>query len=76
MTNNANKTIKPGQTLYARSACDHDCIFTAEVLERKGLFIVVKTQGGTRRVKVMSSSDGEFVYAMGKFSMCPIFRAK
>ena len=69
------KTIKAGQTLTARSACDHQCVFTAEVLERKGAFVTVKTYENTRRVKVMNLGDGEFIYAMGKFSMCPVFWA-
>jgi hypothetical protein len=74
--NNMTATIKAGQTLTARSACDYECIFTAEVLERKGAFVTVKAQGNTRRrVKVMNLGDGEFIYAMGKYSMCPIFRA-
>jgi len=68
--------ITTGQTLSARSACDHDCIFQAEVIERKGAFATVKAQGITRRVKVMSDDSGEFIYAMGRYSMSPIFRAK
>ena len=76
MQTNEVKTIKAGATLTARSACDHECVFTAEVLERKGSFVTVKTMGNVRRVKVMNLGDGEFIYAMGKYSMAPIFRAK
>ncbi len=72
---NETKTIKVGTTLKARSICDHECIFTAEVLERKGQFVTVKAQGNTRRVKIYNTGEGEFIYALGKFSMCPIFRA-
>jgi hypothetical protein len=68
-------TIKSGQTLKARSICDHECVFTAQVIERKGSFATVKVQGNTKRVKVMNDGDSEFIYAMGKYSMCPIFRA-
>jgi len=74
MTNEA-KTIKAGTTLKARSVCDHDCIFEVEVMERKGQFATVKAEGVTRRVKIYNIGDGEFVYALGKFSMAPIFRA-
>jgi len=73
--NNMTATIKAGQTLTARSVCDYECVFSAEVLERKGAFVTVKAQGNTRRVKVMNFGEGEFIYAMGKYSMCPIFRA-
>ena len=69
------KTIKEGQTLTARSVCDNDCIFTAFVLWRNARFVKVKVQGNIKRMKVYSGPDGEFIYAMGKYSMCPIFRA-
>jgi len=71
---NETKTIETGMTLKARSICDHECIFTAEVLERKGQFATVKAEGVTRRVKIYNRGEGEFIYALGKFSMCPIFR--
>jgi hypothetical protein len=74
--NNEIKTISAGQTLKARSICDYDTIFTAEVIERKGSFVTVKAMNNTKRVKVQKDSDGnEFIYALGKYSMCPIFRA-
>jgi len=71
--NNMNK-IEVGQTLSARSACDHDCIFTAQVIARGGSFVTVRVQGSTNRVKVKTDADGEFIFAMGRFSMAPIFR--
>jgi hypothetical protein len=70
----AMRIIKAGQTLTARSICDHDCIFTAEVLERKGKFVRVKTNEGERRVMVMRDDQGEYVWALGRFSMAPLFR--
>ena len=73
---NAIKTIQSGQTLQARSACDYDTIFTAEVIERKGSFVTVNAMNNTKRVKVQKDQDGnEFIYALGKYSMSPIFRA-
>lgn len=73
--NNTNSTIKAGQTLTARSICDYECVFTAEIIERKGNFATVKAEGATRRVKIYNNGDGEFIYALGKYSMAPIFRA-
>jgi hypothetical protein len=67
--------IQKGQILKARSIGDQDCIFTVEVLDRKGSFITVKTQHGIKRVKVMGNGDDEFIYALGRYSMAPIFRA-
>lgn len=68
-------TIQAGDVLKARSICDYDTVFEAEVLERKGRFVTVKAEGQTRRVMVMSDGEGEFIYAMGRYSMAPIFRA-
>ena len=68
-------TIEAGQTLKARSVCDYDCIFSAQVIERKGDFVTVKSQGKVSRKKVMADDRGEYVYALGKYSMAPIFRA-
>lgn len=74
--NTPAKTIQAGQTLTARSICDHDCIFSANVISRNKSFVTVKVQGNEKRVKVQTDSEGnEFVYAMGKHSMCPVFRA-
>jgi len=71
------KKIQVGTTLTARSACDHECIFTAEVLKRTAKTVTVKTMEGVKRCKIQISYDGknEFVYALGRYSMCPIFRA-
>jgi hypothetical protein len=69
------KTIKTNTTLTARSICDYDCIFKVEVIERKGAFATVKAMGNIKRVKVMADDRGEYIYALGKYSMAPIFRA-
>jgi hypothetical protein len=46
-----------------------------EVIERKGSFVTVKAQGNVSRKKVMTDDQGEYVFALGKYSMAPIFRA-
>ena len=69
-----SNTIKAGQTLTARSICDYDCIFSVKVIQRKGSFVTVEAQGNVSRKKVMSDDRGEYVYALGKYSMAPIFR--
>lgn len=69
-------TIKAGQTLTARSVCDWDCVFRATVISRKGNFATVRVMGSEKRVRINKDSDGnEYVYAMGKHSMAPVFRA-
>jgi hypothetical protein len=70
-----NTTIKSNTTITAKSICDADCIFTAEVLERKGNFVTVKVMNEVSRKKISHDMDGnEVVYALGKYSMCPVFR--
>jgi hypothetical protein len=66
--------IQAGQVLTARSACDYDCIFSVKVLERKGSFATVEAHGEAKRVKIRSDDRGEYVFALGKYSMAPIFR--
>ena len=70
------KTIKPGDKLTARSIGDHDCVFIAEILDRKGKFVTVKAQGRDKRVMVRADGDGnEYIFALGQYSMAPIFKA-
>lgn len=69
-------TIQANQVLKTRSACDYECIFEVRVIERKGQFARVQTMFGEKRVKIQVDHEGnEMIYAHGKFSMCPVFRA-
>ena len=70
-----NKTIQAGQTLTARSICDHSCIFTIEVLSRKGNFATIKDSGKVKRCKVRISYDGEEYLMPEVFSMAPMYKA-
>ena len=74
MTTTKN-TITANTTLTARSIGDYNCIFSVEILDRKKSFVTVKAMGSISRVKVYSDDKGEFIYAFGKYSMAPIFRA-
>jgi hypothetical protein len=75
MQTNEVKTIKVGQTLTARSGGDYECVFSVTITGRKGNFVRFTGEGRTGRVMVKSDSYGEFIFAMGRHSMCPIFRA-
>ena len=66
--------ITTGTKLTARSVCDSECVFEATVIERKGAFAAVRFQGKEKRVKVRQDEWGEFVFADGQYSMCPVFR--
>ena len=68
------KTIQAGTTITARSICDNDCIFKAEVLTRKGNYVTVKVMNSIVRKKVKVGYDGsEYVMALGTYSMAPAF---
>jgi hypothetical protein len=70
------KTIQPGQTLSARSGCDFNCVFTCQVIDRRGQWATVETQmQGRKRVKVRTDYAGqEYVLALGQYSMAPQFQ--
>jgi hypothetical protein len=67
-------TIQTGQTLKARSICDYDCVFSLEVLERKGNFATVRFQGNEKRVKIRRDDSGEYLRP-DNYSMATIFKA-
>lgn len=67
------KKIIAGSTLSARSICDHDCIFTLEVLSRTERTAVVKYLGKTRRTKI-HNFNGEEMIRPDNYSMAPTFR--
>ncbi len=69
------KTIKSNQTLTTSSICDHNCIFSLEVIARKGNFATVRFMGNTKRTKVRIGSDGNEYLMPENYSMAPIFSA-
>lgn len=75
-TSEVVKTIKPGQTLTARSIGDHDCIFSVEILARNKSFVTVNAMGNVKRCKVHVYEGAELIYAFGRYSMAPTFRAQ
>jgi biotin synthase-related radical SAM superfamily protein len=70
------KTIKAGTTLTATSVCDSNCIFKAEVISRTEKSATVLVHGEKKRCKIHVYDGAEFIYALGQYSMCPIFKAK
>jgi len=67
--------INTGDTLTGRSVCDHDCIFSAQVIERKGGFAKISFQNSTKRVKIHVLDDVEFIFPAGRYSMAPVLKA-
>ena len=60
--------------ITARSICDYDCIFKAEVIKRTAKTLTVKAMGIERRCKIQNISGELGVYALGKYSMAPFFK--
>tara|TARA_R110000868_G_scaffold203612_3_gene451521 strand:- start:761 stop:976 length:216 start_codon:yes stop_codon:yes gene_type:complete len=68
-------TIKSNTELSARSICDHNCIFTLTVIERKGNFAKINYDGTIRRTKVHSWPNGNEYLRPDNYSMAPTFNA-
>jgi hypothetical protein len=67
-------TIQSATTLQARSICDHTCVFTLKVIERKNMWAKINYNGKESRTKIHVDDRGEFLMPE-RYSMAPIFRA-
>ena len=67
--------FKQGQQLSSRSICDYNCIYTSTVLKRTDKTITIDIRGDSKRCKVYEYEGVEFIYPLGKYSMCPVFKA-
>ena len=67
-----------GETYYARSIGDSDCVFTWTVTARTARFVTFTVFGEERRVGVSTENpyvEGEVAYPLGRYSMAPMARA-
>ena len=60
---------------WTRSACDHDCIFTMEVISRTEKTIKADVDGAVKTLRIKTDSRGEYVLPYGRYSMCPVIEA-
>lgn len=67
--------FETGKTYTARSVCDYDCVFSMDVMSRTEKTVTVKVMGETKRCKIKEIDGVEAVYALGRYSMAPLFRA-
>ena len=68
----ATNTFKAGSTYSTRSVCDHNCIFSIEVVSRTAKTLRT-ADGKTLRISIY---DGvEQVKPCGSYSMAPIISA-
>lgn len=66
------KTFSPGTTYTAQSAVDSDTSFSITVAKRTAKTITT-TDG--KRCGIHVIADSEVVFADGRYSMCPVYRA-
>lgn len=69
------KAFKVGRTYSVRSICDHDCIFSFEVLRRSAKTITIKNHGSEVRRTVRVVDDVEACDPFGRYSMSPVLQA-
>ena len=71
------KKFEVGKNYSARSICDHNCLFTFEVLKRteKSIWIIGGQIKKPTRKKILVYAGIEHISPLGKYSMSPILRA-
>lgn len=67
--------FETAKTYWARSACDHDCIFSITVLRRTAKTIVVKKGDGEKSLRITVRDCAESVKPHGSYSMAAIISA-
>lgn len=73
------KTFEIGKKYLVRSVCDHNCVWTFEVIDRTAATVKLSDgkQVKTCRINKAYSEyiNAETVFPLGKYSMCPVLSA-
>ena len=75
------RTFETGKAYSCSSVCDHNCVWTFEVVKRTDKTITLRLvpgpigKGLTTSHRVTSYNDAELIYPLGKYSMAPILTA-
>ena len=68
-----------GDRVGARSACDHNTVFSFTVIKRTAKFVTLRRDNGADgeilRVGVKTDERGEWCMPFGSYSMAPVLRA-
>lgn len=70
------KKFEEGKTYYSRSVCNHDCIFTIEVVKRTAKTVTYIYKGKQRRSTIKLDENGNEWIRPDNYSMAPVFRAE
>ena len=68
-------TFEIGHKYYDTSACDHNCVFTIEIVKRTAKTVTFLRNGKERRTKLFCDERGEYIIPY-RYSMAPVFRAE
>jgi hypothetical protein len=68
-------TFEIGHKYFDTSACDHNCVFTIEIVKRTAKTVTFVRNGKTRRAKLFTDDRGEYIIP-DRYSMAPVFRAE
>lgn len=63
-----------GKKYWDTSACDHNCVFTIEIIKRTDKTVTFRRRGKERRAKIYADNNGEYIIP-DRYSMAPVFRA-
>ena len=67
-------TFEIGKKYFDTSACDHNCVFTIEIIKRTDKTVTFRRNGKDRRAKIYTDNNGEYIVP-DRYSMAPVFRA-
>lgn len=68
-------TFEIGHKYFDTSACDHNCVFTIEIVKRSAKMVTFRRNGQERRAKIYTDDRGEYIIP-DRYSMAPVFRAE
>lgn len=74
-TATATATFEVGGSYSARSACDHNTVWTFRVIKRTAKFVTIQHRDEVLRVGVKVDDQGEWALPFGSFSMAPVIHA-
>ena len=63
-----------GKKYWDTSACDHNCVFTIEIIKRTDKTVTFRRRGKERQAKIYTDNNGEYIVPE-RYSMAPVFRA-
>lgn len=73
------KKFEVGKKYYMRSICNSECIWTYTVTARTAQTVTITDGEKVQKCRIIKphfADEGEAVYPLGKYSMCPMLRAE